>query len=111
MAGAGIGGHRHLIAGDAALAQEILDGGDKGERHAAAPRFGDDIEIAHLGPPAELDAKFERDGSDPHARAIGFGDPDARLGFSYAMNKPHADVTVPTRARVIEALYEALVRS
>jgi CubicO group peptidase (beta-lactamase class C family) len=40
--------------------------------------------------------------------AIGFGDPDAKLGFSYAMNKPHADVTVPTRARVIEALYAAL---
>lgn len=40
--------------------------------------------------------------------AIGFGDPDAKLGFSYAMNKPHADVTVPTRARVIEAIYAAL---
>ncbi len=40
--------------------------------------------------------------------AIGFGDPDAKLGFSYAMNKPHADFTVPTRARVIEAIYAAL---
>jgi len=40
--------------------------------------------------------------------AIGFGDPDAKLGFSYAMNKLHADVTVPTRARVIDALYTAL---
>jgi CubicO group peptidase (beta-lactamase class C family) len=40
--------------------------------------------------------------------AIGFGDPDAGIGFSYAMNKPHADVTVPTRARMIEALYEVL---
>ena len=40
--------------------------------------------------------------------AIGFGDPDAKLGFSYAMNKPHADVTVPTRARVIEEIYAAL---
>ena len=40
--------------------------------------------------------------------AIGFGDPDAKMGFSYAMNKPHADFTVPTRARVIEAIYAAL---
>ena len=40
--------------------------------------------------------------------AIGFGDPDARVGFAYAMNRPHADVTVPARARLIEALFDAL---
>jgi CubicO group peptidase (beta-lactamase class C family) len=40
--------------------------------------------------------------------AIGFGDPDARTGFSYAMNRPHADVSVPARARLIEALYDVL---
>jgi CubicO group peptidase (beta-lactamase class C family) len=40
--------------------------------------------------------------------AIGFGDPDAQVGFSYAMNKFQDDVTVPTRARIIEAIYEVL---
>ncbi|MCC6474865.1 MAG: beta-lactamase family protein [Burkholderiales bacterium] len=40
--------------------------------------------------------------------AIGFADPDARVGFAYAMNRFHEDVTVPTRAAMIEAVYEAL---
>jgi CubicO group peptidase (beta-lactamase class C family) len=41
--------------------------------------------------------------------SIGFADPDARVGFSYAVNKMHAVGTNgPRAARLIDALYEAL---
>ncbi len=41
--------------------------------------------------------------------SIGFGDPDARLGFSYAANKMHAVGTNgPRAARLIKAVYECL---
>jgi len=41
--------------------------------------------------------------------SIGFADPDARIGFSYACNKMHAVGTNgPRAARLIDALYEAL---
>jgi CubicO group peptidase (beta-lactamase class C family) len=41
--------------------------------------------------------------------SIGFGDPDARIGFSYACNKMHAVGTNgPRAARLIKALYTAL---
>jgi CubicO group peptidase (beta-lactamase class C family) len=41
--------------------------------------------------------------------SIGFGDPDARIGFSYACNKMHAVGTNgPRAARLINALYQCL---
>ena len=41
--------------------------------------------------------------------SIGMGDPDAKIGFSYACNKMHARGDNGPRARrIIEALYEAL---
>jgi CubicO group peptidase (beta-lactamase class C family) len=41
--------------------------------------------------------------------SIGFADPDARIGFSYAVNKMHAVGTNgPRAARLIDALYAAL---
>jgi CubicO group peptidase (beta-lactamase class C family) len=41
--------------------------------------------------------------------SIGFADPDARLGFSYAVNRMHAVGTNgPRAARLIDALYKAL---
>jgi len=41
--------------------------------------------------------------------SIGFADPDARLGFSYAVNRMHAVGTNgPRAARLIDALYQAL---
>lgn len=41
--------------------------------------------------------------------SIGLGDPDARVGFAYAMNKMHARVDNGPRARrLIEAVYECL---
>jgi CubicO group peptidase (beta-lactamase class C family) len=41
--------------------------------------------------------------------SIGFADPDARIGFSYACNKMHAVGTNgPRAARLIDALYESL---
>jgi CubicO group peptidase (beta-lactamase class C family) len=41
--------------------------------------------------------------------SLGFADPDARIGFSYAVNKMHAVGTNgPRAARLIKALYEAL---
>lgn len=41
--------------------------------------------------------------------SIGFADPDARLGFSYAVNRFHAVGTNgPRAARLIDALYRAL---
>jgi CubicO group peptidase (beta-lactamase class C family) len=41
--------------------------------------------------------------------SIGFGDPDARLGFSYACNKMHAVGTNGPRARrLIDALYSVI---
>lgn len=41
--------------------------------------------------------------------SIGLGDPDAKIGFSYACNKMHARGDNGPRARrIIEALYEAL---
>ena len=41
--------------------------------------------------------------------SIGLGDPDAKLGFAYAMNKMHARQDNGPRARrLIEALYECL---
>jgi CubicO group peptidase (beta-lactamase class C family) len=41
--------------------------------------------------------------------SIGFADPDARIGFSYAVNKMHAVGTNgPRAARLIKAVYEAL---
>jgi CubicO group peptidase (beta-lactamase class C family) len=41
--------------------------------------------------------------------SIGFGDPDARIGFSYACNKMHAVGTNgPRAARLIRALYQCL---
>jgi len=41
--------------------------------------------------------------------SIGLGDPDARLGFAYAMNKMHARVDNGPRARrLIEAVYRCL---
>jgi CubicO group peptidase (beta-lactamase class C family) len=41
--------------------------------------------------------------------SIGMGDPDARIGFSYACNKMHARGDNGPRARrIIEAVYEAL---
>ena len=41
--------------------------------------------------------------------SIGFGDPDAKIGFSYAINKMHAVGTNgPRAARLIDALYSAL---
>jgi CubicO group peptidase (beta-lactamase class C family) len=41
--------------------------------------------------------------------SIGLGDPDAEVGFSYAMNKMHARVDNGPRAgRLIEAVYECL---
>jgi CubicO group peptidase (beta-lactamase class C family) len=41
--------------------------------------------------------------------SIGLGDPDAKVGFSYAMNKMHARVDNGPRAgRLIEAVYECL---
>jgi len=55
-------------------------------------------------------------GPNPHAfghhgigGSIGFGDADARLGFSYACNRMHAVGTNgPRAARLIDALYRAL---
>ena len=55
-------------------------------------------------------------GPNPHAfghhgigGSIGFADPDARIGFSYAINKMHAVGTNgPRAARLIDALYAAL---
>jgi len=41
--------------------------------------------------------------------SIGFADPDARVGFSFAVNKMHSVGTNgPRAARLIDALYEAL---
>jgi len=41
--------------------------------------------------------------------SIGFADPEARIGFSYAINKMHAVGTNgPRAARLIDALYAAL---
>jgi CubicO group peptidase (beta-lactamase class C family) len=41
--------------------------------------------------------------------SIGFGDPDARLGFAYATNKMHARLdNGPRAARLIEAVYASL---
>jgi CubicO group peptidase (beta-lactamase class C family) len=41
--------------------------------------------------------------------SIGYGDPDARIGFSYACNKMHAVGTNgPRAARLINALYQCL---
>ena len=41
--------------------------------------------------------------------SLGFADPDARIGFSYACNKMHAVGTNgPRAARLIDALYESL---
>ena len=41
--------------------------------------------------------------------SIGFGDPDARIGFSYSTNQMHAVGTNgPRAARLIDALYNAL---
>jgi CubicO group peptidase (beta-lactamase class C family) len=41
--------------------------------------------------------------------SIGLGDPDARLGFAYAMNKMHARIDNGPRAgRLIEAVYRCL---
>jgi CubicO group peptidase (beta-lactamase class C family) len=41
--------------------------------------------------------------------SIGFGDPDARIGFSYCCNKMHSVGTNgPRAARLIEAVYSAL---
>ncbi len=41
--------------------------------------------------------------------SIGFGDPDAKIGFSYAINKMHAVGTNgPRAARLIDALYSVL---
>ncbi|MBX3575335.1 MAG: beta-lactamase family protein [Mesorhizobium sp.] len=41
--------------------------------------------------------------------SIGFGDPDAKIGFSYACNKMHAvGDNGPRARRIIEALYEVL---
>jgi CubicO group peptidase (beta-lactamase class C family) len=43
--------------------------------------------------------------------SIGMGDPDARIGFSYACNKMHARGDNGPRARrIIEAVYEAIRR-
>ena len=42
--------------------------------------------------------------------SIGFGDPDARAGFGYAMNQFKDDVTVPTRAAMIQAVFDELGR-
>jgi CubicO group peptidase (beta-lactamase class C family) len=41
--------------------------------------------------------------------SIGFGDPDAKLGFSYCCNQMHAVGTNGPRARrLIDALYSVL---
>ena len=40
--------------------------------------------------------------------AHGFADPDARIGWSYAMNKFHPDGGGPLRKRLIDATYESL---
>jgi CubicO group peptidase (beta-lactamase class C family) len=41
--------------------------------------------------------------------SIGFADPDARIGFAYAVNRMHAVGTNgPRAARLINALYECL---
>ncbi len=41
--------------------------------------------------------------------SIGFGDPDAKLGFSYSINKMHAVGTNgPRAARLIDALYSVM---
>ena len=40
--------------------------------------------------------------------AHGFGDPDAKIGWSYAMNKFHIDGGGPLRKRLIDATYESL---
>jgi CubicO group peptidase (beta-lactamase class C family) len=41
--------------------------------------------------------------------SIGFGDPDAKLGFSYCCNQMHAVGTNGPRARrLIDAVYAAL---
>ncbi|HWW81024.1 MAG TPA: serine hydrolase domain-containing protein, partial [Steroidobacteraceae bacterium] len=41
--------------------------------------------------------------------SLGFGDPDARIGFSYAINRMHAVGTNgPRAARLINALYKCL---
>jgi CubicO group peptidase (beta-lactamase class C family) len=41
--------------------------------------------------------------------SLGFGDPDARIGFSYAVNRMHAVGTNgPRAARLINALYKCL---
>jgi CubicO group peptidase (beta-lactamase class C family) len=40
--------------------------------------------------------------------AHGFADPDAKIGWSYAMNKFHVDGGGPLRKRLIDATYESL---
>jgi CubicO group peptidase (beta-lactamase class C family) len=40
--------------------------------------------------------------------AIGFGDPDAEIGFSYAMNRMHTGVEAAARVPLIEATFAAL---
>jgi CubicO group peptidase (beta-lactamase class C family) len=40
--------------------------------------------------------------------AIGFGDPDNKIGFSYAMNLFHGEPGIPTRARLVEAVFASL---
>jgi CubicO group peptidase (beta-lactamase class C family) len=40
--------------------------------------------------------------------AIGFGDPDNKIGFSYAVNLFHSEPGIPTRARLVEAVFASL---
>src|SRR5438046_1001607 len=58
----------HLISAGAARAEQILDRAEERARHALAPPFGDNIEIAHLGGPTEFNTEFERDRRDTNAR-------------------------------------------
>ena len=54
-------------------------------------------------------AALAGDGHHGLGGSIGFGDPDARLGFSYCCNQMHAVGTNGPRARrLIDAVYSAL---
>lgn len=58
--------------------------------------------VSHMGPSPRA---FGHQGAGgPH----GFGDPDHKVGFAYAMNKFQTEPGIPTRNRLIDAFYGCL---